>query len=133
MFRKVLVMIICVSLLLPYATCAIAEDECISAKLNAQTDVSTYHHPLIWGGLGIGTGFLFGLIGTGVLWLITPSSSPDETRILNITNEGKTPNYIQCYTANYKQETKKQNQTYSLVGGLIGSLCAGLYVANLKK
>ncbi|GAI96595.1 unnamed protein product [marine sediment metagenome] len=77
---------------------------------------------------GVGSGFLLGLIGTGVIVAIAASTRPKPNYIPNenIMNE-------QCYRGDYSEKGRKKNIRGALGGGLIGTAVAVILIVSIAS
>ncbi|HEC78905.1 MAG TPA: hypothetical protein ENI34_07160 [candidate division WOR-3 bacterium] len=112
---KVLVLIIIISLIIPYQSFAggtktkgnVAQE----AKRKAISDAKRDVNRLMWLGCGcIGT-----IYAVGAAYLIVPG--PKAERLL-----GKSPDYVYIYTNEYKSARRGQQARYALIGCITGGV-----------
>jgi len=88
-----------------------AGDACLQAQLDAQSKVN--------GTIWLGAGCLFGLLGVGAAYLITPT--PSAVALL-----GKSPDYVAVYTDCYADEGRSIQTKNAWLGCLLGGAAEAL-------
>lgn len=108
------------------ATVASSTKTCEESRASGEATADLQHSSAGWWVGGLASGFLLGLIGTGVVWGISFASSPQPDRIPEGVHED-------CFRRGYKAEAKGANKVGAGVGGLLGTLAMVLVIVSANS
>ena len=85
-----------------------------------------------WMESGLASGFLLGLIGTGIVAGVSQAGTVDPPSEILLILQEKSDSYVSAYLLSYSKKAKKKRLKKSITGGLIGTVVIVAVLLNDK-
>jgi hypothetical protein len=101
----------------------ISKSSCAVSSEKGKIDGKMYNSSALWWVAGVGSGFGLGLIGTAAIFGLSYLPNPTPDMIPKDLDQ-------KCYRDSYRREVSKSNHISALIGGVLGTVGAVLYVTS---